>query len=414
MSEKSGETKKSTKQIIIETAFSFFLEPRYHDFSMNELAAKVGISKAAIYRHFSSKDALLLEMEEHFFDLTALRTAAILNEKNESLVHFAKLIEFFDEHKEFINYSIIQFSRRKDFGRQLGEAMKKRGIKDLSFFFIEPSSSKDLRFSFSRSFYIALSMIFFIKLREISAKQNPAQKIAPSGEFGKKLVEFLHGGLESSVKEGDILFPQKIDSERMKELDEICKIQKDTFPEENPIFCAIAKVSCGCGIGGVTLEKVAETLGMAKSSLYFYFDNKLDMFKSLIERELSLLEEFVRENFAEAKNFSEFAWILLRSNLEFFMTRKSIIPSLSWFLQGVTENPFETQGREISNIWEKRMGGKVLRPDLGFFIKPQWITTWLGCISMALSIVAQNHSLSKEEAFEMLSFVFDFLEFGTK
>ena len=334
------------------------------------------------------------------------------NSQSGSFVQFAKLIEFFDEHKEFINYFILQFSRNKDFGKHLVEAMKKRGIDDLSVFFIEPNSSKASRISFARSFYIGLSILFFIKLREISAKENPQQKIAQSGEFGKKLVEFLLGGLKSCTEESDVLFPQKIDSERIKELDELCKIQEDTFPEENPIFCAIAKVSNGSGIGGVTLERIAETLGMAKSSLYFYFDNKLDMFKSLIEREFSLLEEFVRENSVEARNFSEFARIFLRSSMEFFMARPSIIPSLGWFLQGVAENPFNENGREISNIWEKKIGTPLLRLDLGFAIKPQYITNWLGTIPAALSIYAQKCSISKQELLEMLDFIFDFMRFG--
>ena len=36
---------------------------------MSQLAAKVGISKTAIYRHFKNKDAVVENMKEQFFDI---------------------------------------------------------------------------------------------------------------------------------------------------------------------------------------------------------------------------------------------------------------------------------------------------------------------------------------------------------
>ena len=60
----SGRQKKSTKQLILEAAFSFYRRPWDQEFSMSQLAAKVGISKTAIYRHFKNREAVLEAMKD--------------------------------------------------------------------------------------------------------------------------------------------------------------------------------------------------------------------------------------------------------------------------------------------------------------------------------------------------------------
>lgn len=59
--------KKTTKDLILEKAFSFYDRPHYNNFSMSDLAKRAGITKPAIYRHFSSKSELLKEMQDYFF-----------------------------------------------------------------------------------------------------------------------------------------------------------------------------------------------------------------------------------------------------------------------------------------------------------------------------------------------------------
>ena len=64
-------SKKTTKDLILDAAFSFTREPRFTTFSMSELAERVGISKAAIYRHYESKEAVFDAMNERFFNTFA-------------------------------------------------------------------------------------------------------------------------------------------------------------------------------------------------------------------------------------------------------------------------------------------------------------------------------------------------------
>ena len=58
---------ENTKEKILECAFELFKKPRFSDISLSEIAAKVGISKTAIFRHYKNKNELLETMRQRFF-----------------------------------------------------------------------------------------------------------------------------------------------------------------------------------------------------------------------------------------------------------------------------------------------------------------------------------------------------------
>ena len=50
--------------LILRAASDLLIEKGYHDASMDEIAARVGISKGALYLHFTSKEALVVRLLE--------------------------------------------------------------------------------------------------------------------------------------------------------------------------------------------------------------------------------------------------------------------------------------------------------------------------------------------------------------
>lgn len=52
---------RNRRQLIVEAAGRVFSERGYHRASMEEIAAGVGITAAALYRHFPNKYALFAE-----------------------------------------------------------------------------------------------------------------------------------------------------------------------------------------------------------------------------------------------------------------------------------------------------------------------------------------------------------------
>ena len=55
-----------TKTVIVRTALKLFLQKGFYNVSMNMIAAEIGISKPAIYHHFSNKDAMVEGVLDYF------------------------------------------------------------------------------------------------------------------------------------------------------------------------------------------------------------------------------------------------------------------------------------------------------------------------------------------------------------
>lgn len=60
---------KRRREEIIETAFRVWSESSFKKTSLSAVATRMGISKTALYRYFSGKEALLQAMEEYFLRL---------------------------------------------------------------------------------------------------------------------------------------------------------------------------------------------------------------------------------------------------------------------------------------------------------------------------------------------------------
>ncbi len=61
-------------------------------------------------------------------------------------------------------------------------------------------------------------------------------------------------------------------------------------PERQRVLFEVASEEFAAnGFDGASLNRILEKTGMSKSSLYYYFDDKADLFTTLIERSISVL-----------------------------------------------------------------------------------------------------------------------------
>jgi AcrR family transcriptional regulator len=91
----------STRDRILDVALDLFTENGYDGTSLREIAERIGVSKAAIYYHFSSKDEILmaLHLRLHEFGRDAL---ARLTESPVSLSMWAVLLD------ELVDQMLVQ------------------------------------------------------------------------------------------------------------------------------------------------------------------------------------------------------------------------------------------------------------------------------------------------------------------
>ena len=65
-----------TKERILETALELFAQSGYLGTSMSDIAARLGITKAALYKHYAGKQELLDRIVQRMNELDAARAAA--------------------------------------------------------------------------------------------------------------------------------------------------------------------------------------------------------------------------------------------------------------------------------------------------------------------------------------------------
>jgi TetR/AcrR family transcriptional regulator, fatty acid metabolism regulator protein len=70
--------RQERERLIVRAAADLFVERGYHDTSMDDIAARVGIAKGTVYLHFASKEDLALALIEQGARAFAQRLDAIL------------------------------------------------------------------------------------------------------------------------------------------------------------------------------------------------------------------------------------------------------------------------------------------------------------------------------------------------
>lgn len=67
---------EETKERILETALELFAQSGYLGTSMSDIAARLGITKAALYKHYAGKQEILDRIVQRMNELDAARSAA--------------------------------------------------------------------------------------------------------------------------------------------------------------------------------------------------------------------------------------------------------------------------------------------------------------------------------------------------
>ena len=397
----------------MDAAFSFCSEPRFQLFSLNELASRVGISKPAIYRYFKDKDALLDAMRTRFAEELSDCLLAMQRPHGGAIAtpaSFASIIRFFADNGCYINYAIGSLCSTDGFEQSIAREMKARGVENASGISYEAGTGRPVITDFAqytKAVFAGVSIFIFIKLREELAQGG--QAVSGTDDFSQKLVRLLTAGLRGTTTASDALHPAPVSEERLCELDALCAVTDAMLPEENRIFSALAAVINKYKLTGVTIERLAAEMNLAKSSLYEYFDNKNALITSLIVRELSLVSTIMQENAAEARSFSEYVYVQMATEFSYLQKRPSIIPIFGWLLMNATD---DLQQLEETNSWRERFSAPLERPELGFALQARHISSWIGALPVALVIQCRDRGLSAAEMQQALRNTFWFTQHG--
>lgn len=376
--------KPSRKIEIINAAFSFYQNPGFVKFSLSDVAKKVGISKPAIFRHFKNKDDLINEMRKYFFEFMA--------ELNLYLISGAEIkpvIIFFTENPQYIYYVCSEFMTNKGYEKifcenlniDYGSLVDKNG---------RVLSSKILQFV--RGVYFFCTIFIFLhfqnKLEKVSDKEKCIEE-----EANRLAVLFEKGAVEFFRDKESVT---KRSSEELQNFLKKLKIDKKELPEENKFIQAVAKAAESDGILNITIEKIAQVLGWANSSIYSHFENKQSFLESVVSEEKKVFISCMEKNRKYIKNASDFLFVSMATTLNYLEVRQSVIPLFGWLRMTGDYVP-----KEYDNNDE-------IDQNIKFYIG------WCICITITLIIEAKNGLFEMKDLDSIIVDVYQMMLNGVK
>ncbi len=377
----------STKERILDVAFSFYRAFIFENVSLSQIAGKVGITKAAIFKHFKNKEALFQAMNDRMFTELALvlRRMEDFYAQGKSEEALSSVITYLVNHREYLFYIISTVPVLTE--DVIFNELQKRGVKVFDGIFGADGTLKDKRRYFtsifaSTTFFCFLMLWFHAESEGIVSQEN-------SSEFVTKFHNFINKGLDVMNPVTDIF--------HLAELDEMCSQKISNIPPMNRMFVALTSVIFKSGFPGITMDALADELGMAKSSLYSLFRSKKDMLHTLIFEEMGNLYDTILKSMNSVSSSGEKIYVMFQTEILYYISR----PQILVILQGIFFSGEMLKKREMCEESPFRQFDRVQLleslPDLGLpNINDRVILSWLMALPTMLYMHCKNNSFSND------------------
>ena len=403
---------ENTKEKIIECAFSLFEKPRMSDISLGEIAAKVGISKTAFFRHYKNKEELVEKMRERFFEAFAEMVSQLEPSRPAyNLKAVSKAVHcVFDFNEKYPNY--LSYFLQMSFSDQILDEGMNLILLDNGINILHDDIFKDKnKFSPRRMVpnYFEQTLLSFLFLA--FCKNSALLKIADFEKYKQKVADLIYNGLG---KKNNPISP-----ERKKELDKICEIQLESDKKSNRFFNAFVDLLQESKSSRITVKKIAEALGMSQSSVYSFFTNKSDYMANMLLQETERAGGIIKERCAAAKNSDEAIYIMMRSEANYFALRPQVIALHGFFI--IQEAAFSASDFDGVRAKTMEMSKNYIIPDgvpNGFdfpvsdnatlFIK------WISGLTVAFMMLGTRHNFPPEWLDFYVSTVYEMIQCGIK
>ena len=307
---------ENTKERIISAVFSFYRDGKIKKISLSQIAAKVGISKAAIFRHFANREELEETLLQTVYDRFATLVTSVQNmmASGDSCSVLPFIIETLCRHKEYINY-LRSISPDFSLDTFVLEG-KKRGVSRFDSIFAPDGSVQNKKFYYTAVF-VCVEVIEFIYLWNYYREEK--NDIA---YYSNKSAAFIQNGL--------LRTPSVLSDQRMQTLDDMCLTCVMNAKSMDSKLVAVSAAVAKKGYAELTMDSIAAELGMAKSSFYSTYKNKEDMIFSLLYSELLEFGRILSLAVKDTENFDECIYSIICTTTIYFFRRREILEACKW------------------------------------------------------------------------------------
>lgn len=402
----------NTKEKILECAFGLYEKPRMSEISLSEIAAKAGISKTAIFRHYKNKEDLMEKMREKFFEAFALMISQLDDSRKPyNLKGVEKAVrcvfDFCQNYPNYLSY-FLQVS--------LSDELLTEGVNlvllDNGINVVNEDVFKDKKNYVAQNMvpsFFQQTLLHFLILAYCSMKSFV--KINDIERYKTKVSKLIYSGLGRKKN--------PLSEERKKELDERCKLQLENDEKSNRFFNAFVQLMQNNRSSKITVEKIAAALGMAKSSIYSFFANKNDYLMNMLFQETERVCAILKEKLAAAANPDEAIYIMMRTQANYFALRPQVIMLHGYFifheaaLAPEDEKLFEKKAAELF----KSISIDGIAPALFDFPvndNSALFVKWVSGLTVGFMLMGTKYNFPPEWLDFYVSTVFELIECGIR
>ncbi|MFI6937730.1 TetR/AcrR family transcriptional regulator [Streptomyces sp. NPDC050418] len=331
---------RNRKQLIVEAAGRVFSERGYHAASMEEIAAAVGITATALYRHFPNKYALFAECANVMAD----RLVATLDEVPSE----AELAEVLGA------VTRVAVEHRASGGLYRWEAR-----------YLEAGDRRLLKGKFAR----VVERVSEAVRREHPRHDVRLRAVAALGVIGsvtqhhnsiarKRLEEVL---LTSALRVADTAPAGEAPGPRTV----VPPAQPVPRTRRAEILAAAIPLFARDGFAKVTNGQIAQAVGLAPSALYRHYATKVDILVAACLQAAALLEQAVERSLAEVSDARDAVVALAAAYVGYSFEHTALISVAAAEVAGLPDDlrrPLILAQREHIAVWEQQL--LIARPEL--------------------------------------------------
>ena len=402
----------NTKEKILECAFGLYGKPRMSEISLSEIAAKAGISKTAIFRHYKNKEELMEKMREKFFEAFALMMSQLDDSRKPYNLKGVEravrcIFDFCQNYPNYLSY-FLQVS--------LSDELLTEGVNlvllDNGINVINEDVFKDKKNFVAQNMvpsFFQHTLLHFLILAFCSMKD--VVKINDIERYKTKVSELIYSGLGKKKN--------PISDERKKELDERCKLQLESDEKTNRFFNAFIQLMQDNRSSKITVEKIAAALGMAKSSIYSFFANKNDYLMNMLFQETERVCAILKEKSAAAKNPDEAIYIMMRTQANYFALRPQVIMLHGYFIfQEAALAPEDAKAfeKKAAELFKSISLAGIAPAAFDFPVNNNSVlfVKWVSGLTVSFMLMGTKYNFPPEWLDFYVSTVFEMIECGIK
>ncbi len=299
---KSG---RARHEQILEAAFE--LAHTNHGWSLAEVAERIGISKTAIYRHFKNRAEIENAMEDTF--RTDMLTALERSDGTAEGLRRAT-VAFFRNNSGYLYLFMTNLFTRCAYDLEIGEWLKTASPHIAGLFARAEKLSTDEKDRFEAEILKNCVSILIASFR-----------LTSFGQLQEDLLTLLRDGIP------ECRIPS---AKRYEECEKEALIEAGELESSDRLFSAIAAVIHEHGLTKTTIERIADKMGMAKSSLYFFSRNKETMLAELVKKEIETMVTLCLKRVPAGKTFAEQLFIVMAVQANYLLMNPELFAVFNW------------------------------------------------------------------------------------